>query len=1143
MLDHARTWTVVGICMVSTVVAEPALAQLWGRNSGPEGALIQTLAVDPTHPATVYAGAYPAGAFKTTNGGTTWTPIFSGLPATQYVASLAIDPTTPTTVYAGTSGGAFKTTDGGTSWVGINSGLTNTAIRSLKMDPTNPSILYCAGSGGVSKTTDGGASWTAVTSGLPVGDGFLSLAIDPDTPSTVYVGTYANGVFKTTNAGASWTAVNNGLTTTRVWALAADPVNPGTVYAGTDQGVPGIFQTTDGGGTWTPLNSGPSAGVYALVIDSTHPNNVYAGVNGGVYKTTDTGATWSAVNSGLGFPSTFALAMDPTNPAILYAGTSGNGIFKTTTSAASWTAIDAGLTNTETQALVIDPSNPSTLYVAADYIGVFKTTTAGGSWNAVNNGLAQLFVQSLAIDPATPSTLYAGTYTGSSGGTVFKTTDGGGSWATANSGLPDSTVNTLVVHPTTTNTVYAGTRTGVFRTTDAGGSWVAANAGLTSTYVDVLVIDPQNPTTLYAGTNGDGVFKTADSGNSWSPMNVGMTGYAVYSLVVDPTNVNILYAGAYLGNSAPVFKSTDGGAHWTALSGSPGIAESLAIDPSAPATLYAGTNGLGVFKTTDGGGTWTAINAGLENPWVFALAIDPTHTTTVYAGTYGRGVFVQTCGNGQLEAGEQCDDGNLTAGDCCSPLCQFEGLNSPCASDGNVCTVDQCDGAGTCAHFAGNTGAVCRSAAGGCDVAEVCNGLSSACPPDFNPTCTPPPVSTPTATATPPPIATATATATPLPSGSGNTPEGQDVTVTTTNTFTDPATGKAVNLRVDVTFSHVIGGHCANDLTKTCTVSTASSDCGPGNTCQENTTVTPLTPPTGPVPAHFSVDSGQCSGKTGNTCGLNLQCPSGQTCMFNPALYFDVSTTAQTPDPIHICVHYTDSGTQNPPSGHGALLTGTSVNELSLALFHKSALTGQMTNVTAAGYPDPLTNTLCGTVTDLSPFAVAVFTNIPGGGKAATDCISEWNAGVQIGFTRQGLPKSRVVCKDGDACDADGTVNGQCQFNIDICPNVADPRLPDCAPTDVARYTLVRPSITAKDAISRTNAAAVLNALGQLGSVSPIGKTVTFSAPVTDSACATGASVTVPHRTARAGKRTIKLQALTSAGKTDTDVLTLVCQP
>ncbi len=89
-----------------------------------------------------------------------------------------------------------------------------------------------------------------------------------------------------------------------------------------------------------------------------------------------------------------------------------------------------------------------------------------------------------------------------------------------------------------------------------------------------------------------------------------------------------------------------------------------------------------------------------------------------------------TCGNGTLEEGETCDDGNTSPGDCCAPTCAAEPLELSCADDGSACTVDACDGAGSCAHAPGNQGLVCRPAAGACDAPEECSGSDPLCPPD-----------------------------------------------------------------------------------------------------------------------------------------------------------------------------------------------------------------------------------------------------------------------------------------------------------------------------------------------------------------------------------------------------------------------------
>src|SRR3990172_1064061 len=83
---------------------------------------------------------------------------------------------------------------------------------------------------------------------------------------------------------------------------------------------------------------------------------------------------------------------------------------------------------------------------------------------------------------------------------------------------------------------------------------------------------------------------------------------------------------------------------WSPIGPGGGTVRVLAIDPSAPSTIYAGTYGGGVFRSTDGGPTWGPINTGLSNLYVFALAIDPSAPSTLYAGTDGEGVFKSTNG-------------------------------------------------------------------------------------------------------------------------------------------------------------------------------------------------------------------------------------------------------------------------------------------------------------------------------------------------------------------------------------------------------------------------------------------------------------------------------------------------------------------
>jgi photosystem II stability/assembly factor-like uncharacterized protein len=181
---------------------------------------------------------------------------------------------------------------------------------------------------------------TMITHALQAGTrrGFLALltllAVDPRSPSTLYVGTFEDGAFKTTDAGQNWRRIDEGLTDPHVLSLAIDPTASDTVYAGTWYGpfksMGGVVsKSTDGGVTWTPLDLGlPQADVRVLVLHPTRSSTVYAATtNGGVFITNDGGSHWSPPNQGLLDLQVFALAISPANPARLYAGTYGNGVY------------------------------------------------------------------------------------------------------------------------------------------------------------------------------------------------------------------------------------------------------------------------------------------------------------------------------------------------------------------------------------------------------------------------------------------------------------------------------------------------------------------------------------------------------------------------------------------------------------------------------------------------------------------------------------------------------------------------------------------------------------------------------------------------------------------------------------------------
>ncbi|MEQ1949198.1 MAG: hypothetical protein ABL995_18540 [Bryobacteraceae bacterium] len=310
-----------------------------------------------------------------------------------------------------------------------------------------------------------------------------AIVVDPGNASRIWAGT-EDGILLSTDAGSTWTLSNNGLPAFPVSALAASRSTPTVLYAGLSSVVGGqtaAYKSTDGGLNWSATGPGTpsvSLGVASLAVDPSNPAIVYAGLfarsGPGMMISRDAGASWTAVTAVLPFSTFAGIAIDPKTPSIVYAASLNGGVFKSTDTGASWAGINNGLPGVRLHAIAIDPNNTSTLYVRVRDAGVYKSTDGGANWSAANSGLTgsvdlASFLSVIVVDPSNSTVVY----TGSPSGGAFKSTDGGASWSAISAGLPANAGQALAIDPSSAATVYSGTDDGrVFKSTDAGGTFL-----------------------------------------------------------------------------------------------------------------------------------------------------------------------------------------------------------------------------------------------------------------------------------------------------------------------------------------------------------------------------------------------------------------------------------------------------------------------------------------------------------------------------------------------------------------------------------------------------------------------------------------------------------------------------------------------
>src|SRR5450755_629401 len=434
---------------------------------------------------------------------------------------------------------------------------------------------------------------------------------------------------------------------------------------------------------------GPFRGGRSLAASGVagNPTLFYFGaVAGGVWMTDDAGLTWKPISDGAKITSVGASAVAPADPHVIYVGsgegdmrsdiTYGDGMYKSIDGGTTWHHL--GLTDTRQIArIIVDPADPDVAYVAAlghgygpnAERGVFKTTDGGATWQKVLYKDANTGAIDLAFDPHDAKTIFAAlwqtrrppwsVYPPSSGpgSGLFVSHDAGATWQPVRGhGFPESGVGRIgiAVAPSDSQRVYAivdaAPKTGgLYRSDDGGSTWRLLSNDLRlwerGWYFCGIAVDPKNADALYVSDTA--YYRSTDGGAHFTAIKGSPDGDDFHQTWIDPTDPNRIIIATDQGASI----SLNGGATWSSWFNQPtGQFYHVTTDDAYPFDLFGAQQDSGSAKTpaqSDALGItsfdWQPVVAGGESG---SVALDPLHHDVIF----GDNVTKENLSNHQIQS-------------------------------------------------------------------------------------------------------------------------------------------------------------------------------------------------------------------------------------------------------------------------------------------------------------------------------------------------------------------------------------------------------------------------------------------------------------------------------------------------------------
>jgi len=312
------------------------------------------------------------------------------------------------------------------------------------------------------------------------------------------------GIYKSVDRGVNWVPKNlflhsggtGSITGINLISLYFDPSDNRAIYASTESN--GLFYSYDGAESWMKANPVGNGRIESVAIDPRDKCTIYATFANTVLKSIDCSRSWKEVYIDARSDKLLtALAIDPYNNSIIFAGNLAGDIFRSSDGGANWQVnYRAG---DRIAKILIAPNDNRLMYVATKSKGLLKSIDAGENWTDLNAGLKEfsgaLDYRNLLLDLSQADSLLLSSKYG-----LIKSLDGGASWTAIKLITPPSSVDiySVAINPKNNQEIYYATATTFYKTLDGGNNWITTRLPSAAAAVSLL-IDPVNPSLIYMG--------------------------------------------------------------------------------------------------------------------------------------------------------------------------------------------------------------------------------------------------------------------------------------------------------------------------------------------------------------------------------------------------------------------------------------------------------------------------------------------------------------------------------------------------------------------------------------------------------------------------------------------------------------------